>query len=106
MPRRARSNTESFKIVLSDRAAAPTYSACQQPTGWRSERNNKMPARATAVPLHTAISVNVREARPEDAEAMVRMVQALAEYQGIRPRVHAKAEDYRRDGFGPQRRFE
>jgi ribosomal protein S18 acetylase RimI-like enzyme len=65
-----------------------------------------MPAHATAVPLHSVISVTVREAQLEDAEAMVRMVQALAEYQGIRSRVVAKAEDYRRDGFGPQRKFE
>src|SRR6185503_313593 len=65
-----------------------------------------MLAHATAVPLHSAISVTVREARPEDAEAMLRMVQALGEYQGIRSRVVAKAEDYRRDGFGPQRKFE
>jgi GNAT superfamily N-acetyltransferase len=65
-----------------------------------------MPAHATAVPLHSANSVTVREARIEDAEAMLRMVQALAEYQGIRSRVSAKSEDYRRDGFGPQRKFE
>ena len=65
-----------------------------------------MPAHATAVPLHSAISVNVREARPEDAEAMVRMVRALAEYQGVKQRVVARAEDFRRDGFGPQRKFE
>lgn len=65
-----------------------------------------MPAHATAVPLQTAPSVSVREARPEDAEAMVRMVQALAEYQGIAQRVSAKPEDFRRDGFGAQRKFE
>ena len=65
-----------------------------------------MPAHATAVPLHSATSVTVREARPDDAEAMLRMVQALAEYQGIKQRVSAKAEDFRRDGFGPQRKFE
>ena len=65
-----------------------------------------MPAQATAVPLHSAISVNVREARPEDSEAMVRMVRALAEYQGVKQRVVARAEDFRRDGFGPQRKFE
>ena len=65
-----------------------------------------MTAHATAVPLHSGITVNIREAKPEDADAMVRMVQALAEYQGIRARVSAKADDYRRDGFGPQRKFE
>src|SRR6185503_864433 len=65
-----------------------------------------MPAHATAVPLQTAPSVNVREAKPDDAEAMLRMVQALAEYQGIRHRVSAKADDFRRDGFGPERKFE
>ena len=65
-----------------------------------------MPALATAVPLQLSTSVTVREAKPEDAEAMLRMVQALSEYQGIRQRVSAKAEDFRRDGFGPQRKFE
>ena len=65
-----------------------------------------MPAHATAVPLHSVSSVNIREARPDDAEAMVRMVQALAEYQGVKQRVTAKVEDFRRDGFGPQRKFE
>ena len=65
-----------------------------------------MPALATAVPLQLSTSVTVREAKPEDAEAMLRMVQSLADYQGIRQRVSAKAEDFRRDGFGPQRKFE
>ena len=65
-----------------------------------------MPAHATAVPLHSAISVTVREARPEDAEAMVRMIHALAEFQGVKQRVTAKGDDFRRDGFGPQRKFE
>jgi GNAT superfamily N-acetyltransferase len=65
-----------------------------------------MPAHATAAPLHTATLVTVREAKPDDAEAMLRMVQALAEYQGIRQRVTANADDFRRDGFGPQRKFE
>jgi GNAT superfamily N-acetyltransferase len=65
-----------------------------------------MPAHATAVPLHSAISVNVREARPEDSEAMVHMVKALAEYQGVKQRVTAKADDFRRDGFGVDRKFE
>jgi GNAT superfamily N-acetyltransferase len=65
-----------------------------------------MSAHATAVPLQSAPSVTVREANPDDAEAMLRMVQGLAEYQGIRQRVTAKAEDFRRDGFGPQRKFE
>lgn len=65
-----------------------------------------MPALANAVPLQLSASVSVREAKPDDAEAMLRMVQALAEYQGIRSRVTAGVEDFRRDGFGPQRKFE
>mgnify|MGYP000998789944 CR=1 FL=1 len=65
-----------------------------------------MPALANAVPLQLSASVSVREAKPDDAEAMLRMVQALAEYQGIRPRVSASVEDFRRDGFGPERKFE
>ncbi|MBI1212904.1 MAG: GNAT family N-acetyltransferase [Alphaproteobacteria bacterium] len=65
-----------------------------------------MPALATAVPLQLSTSVTVREAKPDDAEAMLRMVQALAEYQGIRQRVSVTADDFRRDGFGPERKFE
>jgi GNAT superfamily N-acetyltransferase len=65
-----------------------------------------MSANAAAVPLQLSTSVTVREAKSDDAEAMLRMVQSLAEYQGIRQRVTAKAEDFRRDGFGPQRKFE
>jgi len=65
-----------------------------------------MPAHATAAPLPSVAPATVREARPEDAEIMARMVHALAEYQGVKGRVTAQAEDFRRDGFGPQRKFE
>lgn len=61
------------------------------------------PARTVTLPNQ---AVAVREARPEDAEAMMKMITALALFQGVPERVHATAADYRRDGFGPNRKFE
>jgi GNAT superfamily N-acetyltransferase len=58
-----------------------------------------------AVPLPNTI-VTVRTARPEDCETILRMIRALAQYQGIGNRVTAKVETLRRDGFGAQPRFE
>jgi GNAT superfamily N-acetyltransferase len=58
-----------------------------------------------AVPLPNT-SINVRTARPEDCDTILRMIRALAQYQGIGNRVTAKVETLRRDGFGPQPRFE
>jgi GNAT superfamily N-acetyltransferase len=60
---------------------------------------------ALAVPLPNS-SVTVRPARAEDCETILRMIRALAVYQGIGDRVTAKHENLRRDGFGPQPRFE
>lgn len=51
-------------------------------------------------------SVTVRPARAEDCETILRMIRALAQFQGIADRVTAKVESLRRDGFGPQPRFE
>jgi GNAT superfamily N-acetyltransferase len=65
-----------------------------------------MPAKAAnAVPpaLHP---VTVRPAKAEDCDAMLRMIRALATYQGVADRVTAKVEGLRRDGFGPERKFE
>jgi GNAT superfamily N-acetyltransferase len=64
-----------------------------------------MTALAANVPLPNT-SVTVRTARAEDCETILRMIRALAHYQGIADRVTAKAENLRRDGFGPQPRFE
>ena len=47
----------------------------------------------------------IRRAGIEDAETVARMVAALSEAEGG-PVPHFDAETYRRDGFGPQRRFE
>ncbi|HEY8016145.1 MAG TPA: GNAT family N-acetyltransferase [Dongiaceae bacterium] len=47
----------------------------------------------------------IRRAGPEDAETIARMVAALSEAEGG-PVPHFDALAYRRDGFGPQRRFE
>jgi GNAT superfamily N-acetyltransferase len=58
-----------------------------------------------AVPLPNT-TVTVRTAKPEDCETILRMIRALAQYQGIGNRVTAKVESLRRDGFGPQPRFE
>ena len=58
-----------------------------------------------AVPLPNT-TVTVRTARSEDCDTILRMIRALAQYQGIGNRVTAKVETLRRDGFGPQPRFE
>jgi GNAT superfamily N-acetyltransferase len=52
-----------------------------------------------AAPVATQ-SVSIRPAQPEDCEAMMLMIRALAEYQGVSDRVHTSAEALRRDGFG------
>jgi GNAT superfamily N-acetyltransferase len=58
-----------------------------------------------AVPLPNT-TVTVRTARAEDCETILRMIRALALYQGIGDRVTAKVETLRRDGFGEHPRFE
>lgn len=64
-----------------------------------------MSALAANVPqLNT--SVTVRAARAEDCETILRMIRALAQFQGIADRVTAKTENLRRDGFGDEPRFE
>jgi GNAT superfamily N-acetyltransferase len=62
---------------------------------------------ALAANIHVPnTSVTVRPARPEDCETILRMIRALAQYQGIGDRVTAKLDNLRRDGFGPTPRFE
>ena len=58
-----------------------------------------------AVPLPNT-TVTVRTARAEDCETILRMIRALAQYQGIGERVTAKVETLRRDGFDAPPRFE
>ena len=64
-----------------------------------------MTALAANMPLPDT-SVTVRPARAEDCETILRMIRALAHFQGIADRVTAKVESLRRDGFGAQPRFE
>lgn len=66
-----------------------------------------MPAAAAHVAFPaTNTNVTLRKARAEDCEAMLGMIEALAEYQGVGDRVHVSAEELRRAGFGPAPQFE
>lgn len=51
-------------------------------------------------------TITVRPARAEDCETILRMIRALASFQGIAERVTAKVENLRRDGFGDTPKFE
>lgn len=51
-------------------------------------------------------SVSIRPARAEDCEAMMQMIRALAEYQGVSDRVATSTDILRRDGFGQTPRYE
>jgi GNAT superfamily N-acetyltransferase len=66
-----------------------------------------MPATAETIPPSSVVHpITVRNATQEDAATIVRMIRALAVHQGVGDRVHASVEALRRDGFGPQPRFE
>ena len=66
-----------------------------------------MPATAaTNVPNLTSPPITIRPAKAEDCNVIARMIRALAAYQGVAERVTAKVENLRRDGFGPDRKFE
>jgi GNAT superfamily N-acetyltransferase len=54
----------------------------------------------------TNTTVTLRKTRVEDCDAMLRMIEALAEYQGVGDRVHVSAAELRRAGFGPTPQFE
>lgn len=58
-----------------------------------------------ADPAHQ-FSVSVRPAQPEDCEALMQMIRALAEYQGVADRVATSTETLRRDGFSQPAKFE
>lgn len=64
-----------------------------------------MSATAANVSFPTT-SVTIRPARVEDCDTILRMIRALAAYQGIGERVTAKLDNLRRDGFGSPPRFE
>jgi GNAT superfamily N-acetyltransferase len=66
-----------------------------------------MPATAAhAVFPATSTTVTLRKARAEDCDAMLRMIEALAEYQDVGDRVTVSAAELRRAGFGPTPQFE
>jgi len=66
-----------------------------------------MPATAaTNVPQLASPPISIRPAQADDCDAIVRMIRALAAYQGVAERVTAKVDNLRRDGFGPERKFE
>ena len=66
-----------------------------------------MPAAAAHVAFPvTNTTVTLRKARVEDCDVMLRMIEALAEYQGVGDRVHVTAAELRRAGFGPVPQFE
>jgi GNAT superfamily N-acetyltransferase len=63
-------------------------------------------ASVAANTVQPTTNITIRKAREEDCEAMLRMIRALAQYQGVGERVTAKVDGLRRDGFGPERKFE
>jgi len=50
--------------------------------------------------------VTIRSATPDDIQIMVDLIKALAAYQGQQKQVSVTSEDLRRDGFGPNPKFE
>ena len=50
--------------------------------------------------------IAIRDATPEDAGTLLALVKALAVFERAPDAVTATEADYRRDGFGPNRRFE
>lgn len=65
-----------------------------------------MPAAAANVIPITPATVTLRKARVEDCELMLRMIRALAEYQGVGDRVHVTASGLRQAGFSGAPQFE
>lgn len=66
-----------------------------------------MPASAAQVVFPaTNTNVTLRKARAEDCDAMLRMIQDLAEFQGVGDRIHVSASELRRAGFGDAPQFE
>ena len=48
----------------------------------------------------------IRMAQPEDAGTILRLIRALADFENLLDEVRATEADIRRDGFGPDRKFE
>ncbi len=48
----------------------------------------------------------IRMARAEDSATILNLIRALAEFENLLDAVRATEADIRRDGFGPDRRFE
>lgn len=66
-----------------------------------------MPAPAASAPaIERASAISVRAALPEDCHSIVQMIRDLASFQGVGDRVFVTAEILKRDGFGPQKKFE
>ena len=63
-------------------------------------------AAAHAVFPATTTTVTFRKARADDCDAMLGMIEALAEYQGVGDRVHVSAAELRRAGFDGTQQFE
>jgi len=54
---------------------------------------------------HAAAPV-IRMTEPQDSATILRLIRALAEFENLLHAVRATEADIRRDGFGPDRRFE
>src|SRR5438067_2099821 len=50
--------------------------------------------------------IEIRDATPDDAATLLALVKGLAVFERAPDAVTATEADYRRDGFGPNRRFE
>lgn len=61
---------------------------------------------ATAASQLASLPITIRPAQSQDCEAIARMIRALAVYQQVGERATVNAEGLRRDGFGPERKFE
>jgi GNAT superfamily N-acetyltransferase len=66
-----------------------------------------MPAVAANSPASSASqTVIIRKAGAEDCSSILRMINALAVFQGVGDRVHASTDILKHDGFGPAPKFE
>jgi GNAT superfamily N-acetyltransferase len=54
----------------------------------------------------TEATIVIRDAVPDDAATLLQLVRDLAAFERAADAVRATEADFRRDGFGPQRRFE
>jgi predicted N-acetyltransferase YhbS len=74
--------------------------------GWL-EPEQFMPASSAKAPGPMDLpNTIIRQARPDDCDAMMEMIRSLAAFQGVADRVSTTAETLRRDGFGSSPKFE